>query len=103
MPTSTGVLPLADTYVGKDDDVELKVPLAAVRGEPPAGSLHGMEKRTPVQLAEDLDKLPLDERQRIAAESIVSDLSEVDPAFVERARRRGRELLEERDIDLPPA
>ncbi len=68
-----------------------------------AGSLQGMEKRAPVQLAEELDKLPLAERQRIAAESIVSDLSEVDPAFVERARRRGRELLVERGIDLPPA
>lgn len=74
-----------------------------MRSERPAGSLQGMEKRAPVQLAEELDKLPLDERQRIAAESIVSDLSEVDPAFVERARRRGRELLEERGIDLPPA
>ena len=75
---------------------------AGSREERLAGSLHGMEKRAPV-LAEELDKMPLDERQRIAAESIVSDLSEVDPAFVERAHRRGRELLEERGIDLPPA
>lgn len=63
----------------------------------------GMEKQSPVQLAEDLEKLPLEERQRIAAESIVSDLADVDPEFVARARRRGRELLAERGIDLPPA
>jgi hypothetical protein len=62
-----------------------------------------MEKQSPVQLAEDLEKLPLEERQRIAAESIVSDLADVDPEFVARARRRGRELLAERGVDLPPA
>lgn len=53
--------------------------------------------------AEDLEKLPLEERQRLAAESIVTDLADVDPEFVARARRRGRELLEERGIDLPLA
>lgn len=62
-----------------------------------------MENQAPVQLAEELEKLPLEERQRLAAESIVSDLSEVDPKFIARARRRGRELLAERGIDLPPA
>jgi hypothetical protein len=53
--------------------------------------------------AEELETLPMGERQRLAAESIVSDLADVDSDFVARARRRGRELLEARGIDLPPA
>jgi hypothetical protein len=61
-----------------------------------------MEKQVHVLSAEELEKLPLGERHRLAAESIVSDLADVPPEFVARARRRGRELLEERGIDLPP-
>jgi len=53
--------------------------------------------------AEEFESLPMGERQLLAAESIVSDLADVDADFVARARRRGRELLEERGIDLPPA
>ncbi len=53
--------------------------------------------------AEEFETLSMGERQLLAAESIVSDLADVDADFVARARRRGRELLEERGIDLPPA
>ena len=52
--------------------------------------------------AEEFETLPVGERQRLAAESIVSDLADVDSDFVARARSRGRELLEARGIDLPP-
>ncbi len=59
------------------------------------------EKR--VRTAEELERLPLEERHRLAAEGIVTDLSQVPPEFLARARQRGRELLEQRGIVVPPA
>jgi hypothetical protein len=58
---------------------------------------------TKVMTPAELDKLPLEERQRMAAEAIVTDLSQVPPEFLDRARQRGRELLEERGVVLPPS
>ncbi len=51
---------------------------------------------------EELEKLSLAERHRAVDESIVTDLSTLPPEFVARIRRRGRELLSERGIELPP-
>lgn len=62
-----------------------------------------MDDPAHVLSAEELERFPLEERHRLAAESIVSNLAHVDREFVARARQRGRELLEERGIDLPPA
>jgi hypothetical protein len=56
-----------------------------------------------VMTAAQLEQLPVEERQRIAAETIVTDLSQVPPEFLDRARQRGRELLEERGVVLPPS
>jgi len=56
-----------------------------------------------VMTAAELEQLPLGERQRMAAEAIVTDLSQVPPEFLDRARQRGRELLEERGVVLPPS
>jgi hypothetical protein len=56
-----------------------------------------------VMTAAELEQLPLGERHRIAAEPIVTDLSQVPPEFLDRARQRGRELLEERGVVLPPS
>jgi hypothetical protein len=55
-----------------------------------------------VMTAEELERLPLSERQRLAADAMVTDLSAVSPEFVERARQRGREILEDRGIAVPP-
>jgi hypothetical protein len=54
-----------------------------------------------VTTVEELEKLPVCERHRLVAESIVTDLSQVPAAFLARARQRGRELLEERGV-VPP-
>lgn len=51
---------------------------------------------------EEMERLPLAERHRLAAEAIVDDLSQVPEAFLARARERGRELLEARGLALPP-
>lgn len=48
--------------------------------------------------AADLERLTADERQRLLDERVVTDLSELDPAFVERARAKGRAILEERGL-----
>jgi shikimate 5-dehydrogenase len=56
-----------------------------------------------VMTAAKLEQLPLEERQRIAAEAIVTDVSQVPTEFLDRARQRGRELLEERGVVLPPS
>lgn len=53
--------------------------------------------------AEELEKLPLAERHRLVDESIVADLSTLPSDLVARIRARGRELLEARGIDVPPA
>ena len=56
-----------------------------------------------VMTAAELEQLPPGERHRIAAEAIVTDLSQVPPEFLDRARQRVRELLEERGVVLPPS
>jgi hypothetical protein len=56
-----------------------------------------------VMTAAELEQLPLEERHRIAAQAIVTDLSQVPPEFLDRARQRGRELLEERGVVMPPS
>lgn len=56
----------------------------------------------PLRTIEELEKLPLAERHRIIDESIVTDLLTLSPEFVARIRRRGRELLADRGIALPP-
>ena len=53
--------------------------------------------------AAELEQLPPGERHRIAAEAIVTDLSQVPREFLDRARQRVRELLEERGVVLPPS
>jgi len=50
---------------------------------------------------EELEQMTPDERHRIISEGIVTDLSQVDPAFLKRVRAHARALLEERGL-LPP-
>jgi hypothetical protein len=65
------------------------------------GTVTSMDQRK-VITAEELEKLPVAERHRLVDESIVTDLSTLDPELVARIRSRGRELLEARGIDVPP-
>jgi len=46
--------------------------------------------------AAELEKLTPNERAALVDERVVTDVGQLDPGFVERARARGRELLEER-------
>ena len=55
-----------------------------------------------VMTAAEIEQLPLADRHRIAAEAIATDVSQVPPDFLDRARLRGRELLEEQGVVLPP-
>jgi hypothetical protein len=55
------------------------------------------------RIVKGLEKLPAEERRRLVDESIVSDLSTLDPEYVARIRTRGRELLEARGVDVPPS
>lgn len=48
--------------------------------------------------AAELELLTPDERDRIIKEGIVTDLSQVPPDFLARARTQGRALLEERGV-----
>ena len=48
--------------------------------------------------ASELERMTPDERQRLFDERVVTDLSQVDPDFLERVRARGRALLEERGL-----
>jgi hypothetical protein len=48
--------------------------------------------------AEELERLSPDERDRIVKEGIVTDLSQVPPDFLARARAKCRALLEERGV-----
>ena len=93
---------LASLCPSRDCAVPTEV-IAATQAEGRCSTLILMADEARVLSAEELETLPMGERQRLAAESIVSDLADVDSDFVARARRRGRELLEERGIDLPPA
>jgi hypothetical protein len=66
-------------------------------------SIRGNVDEKKVMTAAELEQLPLEERQRMAAAAIVTDLSQVPPEFLDRARQRGRELVEERGVVLPPS
>lgn len=48
--------------------------------------------------ASELERMTPDERQRLFDDRVVTDLSQVDPDFLERVRARGRSLLEERGL-----
>ena len=47
---------------------------------------------------EEMEQLTPDERHRIVNDSVVTDLSALDPTFLARVRARGRALLEERGV-----
>lgn len=51
--------------------------------------------------AEELERLTPDQRAALVRERMVTDLDEVDPDLVERARAHGRQLLEERGLLNP--
>jgi hypothetical protein len=46
----------------------------------------------------EIEAMEPEERQRLFDERIVTDLSEIDPVFLERARAHGRKLMEERGL-----
>lgn len=48
--------------------------------------------------AAELEKMTPDERHRIVSEGFVTDLADVSPEFLARARAKGRAILEERGI-----
>ena len=49
-----------------------------------------------VWTAAELERLTPNERAALVQERVVTDVGQLDPEFVERARARGRELLEDR-------
>jgi hypothetical protein len=51
--------------------------------------------------AEELEQLSSDERKRMLAERVVTDLSTLPPEFLARVRREGRALLESRGMLHP--
>jgi hypothetical protein len=51
-----------------------------------------------VWTAEELEQLSPDERHRVVNEGVITDLARVPPEFLDRVRRRRRELLEERGL-----
>jgi len=53
---------------------------------------------TKVWTAAELERMTPEERQRLFDESVVTDLTQLDPEFLERVRARGRVLLEERGL-----
>ncbi len=53
--------------------------------------------------AAELERLTPDERQRLLNERVITDLSQVPPEFLARARSTGRALLEERGVISPQA
>lgn len=48
--------------------------------------------------AAELEKMTPDERHRVVSEGIVTNLADVSPEFLARARAKGRAILEERGI-----
>jgi len=48
--------------------------------------------------AEELELLTPVERHRVVNEGVVTELADVSPEFLARARAKGRELLEERGV-----
>jgi hypothetical protein len=48
--------------------------------------------------AEDMERLTPDERHRLVNQSVVTDVSELDPEFLARVRAKGRALLAERGV-----
>jgi hypothetical protein len=48
--------------------------------------------------AAELERMTPEEQQRLFEESLVTDLSQLDPDFLARIRAEGRALLEERGL-----
>lgn len=48
--------------------------------------------------AQELEQLSPDERHRVVNEGVITDLARVPPEFLDRVRRRGCELLEQRGL-----
>lgn len=48
--------------------------------------------------ADELEQLTPDERHRLLNERVVTDLADVSPEFLARARSKGRALLEAREV-----
>lgn len=69
--------------------------VASPVGPEPAGSLAPVADDH-LWTAEELEKLTPQERQRLLAERVVTDLSSLAPDLVERIRPRGRTLMEQR-------
>jgi hypothetical protein len=59
--------------------------------------LTGMDEER-IWTAEELEQLSPDDRARVVNEGLVTDLSQVPPEFLARAREVGRSLLEERGV-----
>lgn len=49
-----------------------------------------------VWTAEELERLSPQDRQRLLDERVVTDVTTLPPDFVERVRREGRKLMEQR-------
>jgi len=48
--------------------------------------------------AAELEQMTPDERHRLVSQGVVTDVADVSPEFLARARAKGRILLEERGI-----
>jgi hypothetical protein len=48
--------------------------------------------------AAELEQMTPDERHRLVSQGVVTDLADVSPEFLARARTKGRTLLEERGV-----
>jgi len=55
-----------------------------------------------VTTASELDRMTPQERHEHFLASLVMDLSELPPDYVERLQRRGRELITRRDVEHTP-
>jgi hypothetical protein len=51
-----------------------------------------------VWTAEELERLSPDERHRVVNDGVITDLSKVPAEFLDRVRRKGRDLLEQRGL-----
>lgn len=60
-------------------------------------SVEGMERK--IWTAAELEQLSPAERRRIFAESVITDLDQVDPEFRARIEARTRQLMAQRDAD----
>ncbi|MBW3536538.1 MAG: hypothetical protein KY395_02035 [Actinobacteria bacterium] len=68
---------------------------AARAGPDPGDTVKGVADDH-VWTAEELERLRPQDRQRLLDERVVTDVTTLPPDFVERVRREGRELMEQR-------